>query len=67
MTTTGLSAFLRRLTDGMVAETLADQSDRQLIEQFLDRRDVAVIEALVRRHGPMVYRVCWRVLQQEQE
>ena len=27
----------------------------------------AVFTALVRRHGPMVYRVCWRVLQQEQD
>jgi RNA polymerase sigma factor (sigma-70 family) len=67
MATTDLRTFLRRLTNGMVAETLSDQSDRQLIEQFLDRRDVAVIETLVRRHGPMVYRVCWRVLQQEQD
>jgi RNA polymerase sigma factor (sigma-70 family) len=47
----------------MVAETLADQSDRQLVEQFLARHDEAVFEAIVRRHGPMVYRVCRRVLQ----
>jgi len=26
-----------------------------------------VFEALVRRHGPMVYRVCWRVLQQSED
>jgi RNA polymerase sigma factor (sigma-70 family) len=51
----------------MVAETLVDLSDRQLVEQFLARRDDAVFTALVRRHGPMVYRVCWRVLQQEED
>jgi RNA polymerase sigma factor (sigma-70 family) len=47
----------------MVAEALSDQSDTQLVEQFLVRHDPAVFEALVRRHGPMVYRVCRRVLQ----
>jgi RNA polymerase sigma factor (sigma-70 family) len=51
----------------MVAATLVDESDQQLVEQFLARRDEAVFEALLRRHGPMVYRVCWRVLQQEQD
>jgi hypothetical protein len=67
MATAHLSVFLRRLTRGMVAETLVDRSDRQLVEQFLARREEAVFTALVRRHGPMVYRVCWRVLQQEQD
>src|SRR6185295_1952111 len=67
MTAAHLNLFLRRLTRGMVAETLVDQSDRRLVEEFLARRDEAVFTALVRRHGPMVYRVCWRVLQQEQD
>jgi RNA polymerase sigma factor (sigma-70 family) len=67
MATAHLGVFLRHLTRGMVAETLTNQSDRQLIEQFLVRRDEAVFETLVRRHGPMVYRVCWRMLQQEQD
>jgi len=51
----------------MAAETLTDQSDRQLVEQFLARREEAAFEALLRRHGPMVYRVCWRVLQRVQD
>jgi RNA polymerase sigma factor (sigma-70 family) len=67
MATANVSAFLRRLKRGMVAETLADQSDRQLVEQFLNRHDEAVFEAIVRRHGAMVYRVCWRVLQHHQD
>jgi DNA-directed RNA polymerase specialized sigma24 family protein len=66
MTTANLSAFLRRLTRGMVAATLADQSDRQLVERFLAGQDEAVFDAIVRRHGAMVYRVCWRVLQHHQ-
>jgi RNA polymerase sigma factor (sigma-70 family) len=67
MATANLSAFLRRLTRGMAAETLKDLSDRQLVERFLAGRDEAVFEAVVRRHGPMVYRVCWRVLRQDQD
>jgi RNA polymerase sigma factor (sigma-70 family) len=51
----------------MAAESLADQSDRWLVEQFLTRRDEAAFETLIRRHGPMVYRVCRRVLCHEQD
>src|SRR5262249_39002313 len=67
MATANVSDFLRRLTRGMVAETLADQSDRQLVERFLAGQVEAVFEAIVRRHGAMVYRVCWRVLQHHQD
>src|SRR5947209_16048369 len=67
MATARMSAFLRRLTRGMAAEMLAEQADRQLVERLLAGRDEAAFEALVRRHGPMVYRVCWRVLQQAQD
>ena len=67
MATGNLSTFLRRLTRGRAAQTLGQQTDRQLAERFLAGRDEAAFEALVRRHGPMVYRVCWRVLQQAQD
>ena len=67
MATTSLSTFLKRLTRGMAAGTLNEQTDRQLVEQFLAQREEAAFEAIVRRHGAMVYRVCWRVLQQSQE
>jgi RNA polymerase sigma factor (sigma-70 family) len=39
-----------------------DQTDEQLLECFVRRRDEAAFEALVRRHGPMVLGVCRRVL-----
>src|SRR5262245_64653031 len=67
MATGSLNNFLRRLSRGRAAEALQDQSDRQLVERVLAGRDDAVFEAIVRRHGPMVYRVCWRVLRQEQD
>ncbi|HEY7156434.1 MAG TPA: sigma-70 family RNA polymerase sigma factor [Gemmataceae bacterium] len=57
-TGTGIAQFLRALrTHGCV-----DQTDGQLLSQFLSRRDEAAFVALVRRHGPMVLGVCRRVL-----
>src|ERR1700719_52701 len=67
MATTNLSNFFRRLTCGMAAETLDDQSDRQLVQRALAARDQAAFQAIVQRHGPMVYRVCWRVLLHTQD
>jgi RNA polymerase sigma factor (sigma-70 family) len=37
-------------------------SDPQLLERFLARRDEDAFAALVRRHGPMVFAVCRRLL-----
>jgi RNA polymerase sigma-70 factor (ECF subfamily) len=37
-------------------------SDGQLLERFVARREEAVFEEIVRRHGPMVWGVCLRVL-----
>jgi RNA polymerase sigma factor (sigma-70 family) len=57
-TSTGIAQFVRALrTQGG-----ADQSDGQLLSQFLGRRDEAAFASLVRRHGPMVLAVCRRVL-----
>jgi RNA polymerase sigma factor (sigma-70 family) len=45
--------------------TVGDLSDSQLLQQFLNGRDgadQAAFEALVSRHGPMVFSVCRRVL-----
>jgi RNA polymerase sigma factor (sigma-70 family) len=61
------TAALRRLARRMAAETIGDWTDRRLVEHFLTGRNEVVFEILVRRHGPMVYRVCWRVLQQAED
>jgi RNA polymerase sigma factor (sigma-70 family) len=42
-------------------------TDRQLLDDFAQRRDEAAFAALVSRHGPMVLRVCRRVLGHEQD
>src|SRR5262249_3110014 len=67
MATASVNTFLRRLTRGMAAETLRDQSDRQLVERLLAGRDEAGFEAGGRRRRPMGYRVCWRVAQPRQD
>jgi RNA polymerase sigma factor (sigma-70 family) len=42
-------------------------TDGQLLEGFIHRREEAAFAALVRRHGPMVFGVCRRVLRHEQD
>jgi RNA polymerase sigma factor (sigma-70 family) len=42
-------------------------ADRQLLDDFTRRRDETAFAALVARHGPMVLRVCRRVLHHEQD
>jgi RNA polymerase sigma factor (sigma-70 family) len=46
----------------MSAETLAACSDRELVEQFRANRDEAAFQAILDRHGPMVFQVCRRAL-----
>ncbi|HZU34579.1 MAG TPA: sigma-70 family RNA polymerase sigma factor, partial [Gemmataceae bacterium] len=55
--------YLHRLTAGSGAPA----SDRQLLDDFVQRGDEAAFTALVARHGPMVLRVCRRVLGQEHD
>jgi DNA-directed RNA polymerase specialized sigma24 family protein len=39
-----------------------EQTDHDSLRAFLTRRDQAAFETMVRRHGPLVLRVCRRVL-----
>ncbi len=52
--------YLRTLADG-------GKPDRALLERFASLRDEAAFSALLRRHGPMVLRLCRRVLGREQD
>jgi RNA polymerase sigma factor (sigma-70 family) len=57
-----LGAVLRHIR-GLTADPSRDeQNDGALLRAFLRRNDQGAFEALVRRHGPMVLRVCRRAL-----
>jgi serpin B len=56
-----LALLLRRLR-GVAHPEGAAPSDGQLLERFAARRDEVAFEALLERHGPMVWNVCRRVL-----
>jgi RNA polymerase sigma factor (sigma-70 family) len=56
--------YIRRLAAG---RELQAQSDQDLLDAFAARHEEAAFAALVCRHGPMVLRVCRRVLGHEQD
>jgi RNA polymerase sigma factor (sigma-70 family) len=66
MATAQLGTLLRQLHLRAGSRALA-RSDRELLDDFAGRRDEAAFAALVSRHGPMVLRVCRRVLGHEQD
>jgi RNA polymerase sigma factor (sigma-70 family) len=45
----------------------ARHEDQLLLDRFVGRRDAAAFEVLVKRHGPMVFGVCRRLLGDVQE
>ena len=63
-TTSDFLRHLRTLADRQASDSLSDQ---QLLERFLNERSEASFAALVQRHGPMVLRVCRRVLHHVQD
>jgi RNA polymerase sigma factor (sigma-70 family) len=60
MATSPMNGVIQRLR--MVLRDSAGRTDGQLLEDYISRRDQAAVAALVRRHGPMVWDVCRRVL-----
>ena len=59
--TRALRRTLLRLQPGDVV------TDGMLLERFVAQRDQAAFEELARRHGPMVFRLCKRVLHHTQD
>jgi DNA-directed RNA polymerase specialized sigma24 family protein len=57
-----ISAVIQHLRRAGVLQDAAQWTDGQLLETFVNGRDQAALEALVRRHGPMVWGVCLRIL-----
>src|SRR5713226_7930441 len=67
MATAQLGTLLRHIHQLAALPGGRQRTDRQLLEDFAGRRDEAAFAALVARHGPMVLRVCRRVLSHEQD
>jgi RNA polymerase sigma factor (sigma-70 family) len=51
------------LRSAILRQDDAGLTDGQLLGYFVEHRDEAAVTALVRRHGPMVWGVCLRILQ----
>jgi RNA polymerase sigma factor (sigma-70 family) len=51
----------------LAAQRSQEESDEQLLHAFLNRRDDGAFTVLVRRHGPMVFHVCRRILGHQQD
>jgi RNA polymerase sigma factor (sigma-70 family) len=62
MATSQMSQVLDQFRRGAVRRDEAGLGDGELLDCFIERRDEAAFEALLRRHGPMVLGVCRRVL-----
>src|ERR1700738_4529423 len=62
MATGQMREILQDLRKALHQREQTDLSDGQLLERFVSRREEAALEVLVRRHGPMVWGVCRRLL-----
>jgi RNA polymerase sigma factor (sigma-70 family) len=57
-----LKDALRRLRSLVAPRYTADLTDSHLLNRFVGERDQAAFEALLLRHGPMVWNVCRKML-----
>src|SRR5215471_9386924 len=62
MATAQMDTVFRHLRRTVLRYDRAGWTDGQLLASFIDQQDEAAFEALVRRHGPMVFGVCRRVV-----
>lgn len=62
MTTSGMSKVVQQLRRTAMRQKLVEPTDGQLLDCFVNRREPTALEILVRRHGPMVWGVCRRML-----
>jgi RNA polymerase sigma factor (sigma-70 family) len=67
MATAQVGTLLRHIERLAAHGGAPQRTDRQLLEDFAAAGDEAAFAALVARHGPMVLRVCRRVLRHEQD
>src|SRR5262249_16563353 len=62
-----LSAVVQDLRRALLLRREAEFSDAQLPECFVQGKEEAAFAALVKRHGPLVWGVCQRVLRHAQD
>src|SRR5215471_4443407 len=62
MATSPMAELIHQLRRTVLLRDGAGLTDGQLLEEYISRHDEAALAALVRRHGPMVWGVCRRVL-----
>jgi RNA polymerase sigma factor (sigma-70 family) len=62
MPTSPMNEVIQYLRSAGLLPDGVDLTDGQLLECFVTRREPAALEALVWRHGPMVWGVCHRIL-----
>jgi DNA-directed RNA polymerase specialized sigma24 family protein len=62
MSTSRLGSMLGCLREATVRGNLNRLPDRELLDRFVARQDSAAFEVLIARYGPLVWKVCRRVL-----
>src|SRR5437763_7930252 len=67
MATNQLQRVIQTLHSVTLPYEGAGPTDGQLLENYVRSREEAAFAALVRRHGPMVWGVCRRVLRSHQD
>src|SRR6476646_636128 len=67
MATSELHRVIETLRGSTLPHEGAGLTDGQLLECYVVSREEAAFAALVRRHGPMVWGVCRRVLRSHQD
>jgi RNA polymerase sigma factor (sigma-70 family) len=67
MSNVQLGAVVRQIRSLVVAQDTRARTDRQLLKDFAAHQNQEAFAALVKRHGPLVWRVCRHVLGHEQD
>jgi RNA polymerase sigma factor (sigma-70 family) len=62
MATSQANEVIQHVRRTVLLQDGAGLTDKQLLEDYLSRRDEAALAAVVRRHAPMVWGVCRRLL-----
>src|SRR5262249_24945148 len=67
MATSHLNEVIQHLRRTVILKDGCGLTDGQLLDGYIRRREDAALAVLVRRHGPMVWGVCRRVLCNQQD